>query len=105
MLELAIGTGRNVGYYPEDCQVYGIDRSVEMMRHIAPKTERVVKVQQMDAHHMGFEDSSFDTVVDTFGLCSYDDPVLVLKEMKRVCKPDGLILLLEHGLFLNFCNC
>lgn len=44
-----------------------------------------------------FPDQCFDTVVDTFGLCSYDDPVQVLKEMKRVCKPDGKVLLLEHG--------
>jgi methyltransferase OMS1, mitochondrial len=44
-----------------------------------------------------FPDECFDTVVDTFGLCSYDDPVVVLKEMNRVCKPDGKILLLEHG--------
>ena len=49
------------------------------------------------ANLMEFPDSSVDTVVDTFGLCSYDDPVLVLKEMKRICKPDGKILLLEHG--------
>jgi methyltransferase OMS1 len=44
-----------------------------------------------------FPDQCFDTVVDTFGLCSYNDPVKVLKEMNRVCKPDGKILLLEHG--------
>lgn len=45
-----------------------------------------------------FPDDCFDTVVDTFGLCSYQDPIKVLKEMKRVCKkPDGKILLLEHG--------
>jgi methyltransferase OMS1 len=44
-----------------------------------------------------FPDECFDTVVDTFGLCSYDDPLVVLKEMSRVCKPDGKILLLEHG--------
>jgi methyltransferase OMS1, mitochondrial len=45
-----------------------------------------------------FPDDCFDTVVDTFGLCSYQDPIQVLKEMKRVCKkPDGKILLLEHG--------
>lgn len=44
-----------------------------------------------------FPDNSFDTVVDVFGLCSFDDPVVALREMSRVCKPDGTILLLEHG--------
>ncbi|MEW5311585.1 MAG: hypothetical protein WDW38_003290 [Sanguina aurantia] len=44
-----------------------------------------------------FPSASFDTVVDTFGLCSHEDPVLVLREAARVCKPGGLILLLEHG--------
>ena len=49
-----------------------------------------------DSSNLGsFPDQCFDTVVDTFGLCSYDDPVAVLKEMQRVCKPDGKILLLE----------
>ena len=40
---------------------------------------------------------TFDTIVDTFGLCSFDDPISVLKELQRVCKPNGKILLLEHG--------
>jgi methyltransferase OMS1 len=43
-----------------------------------------------------FPNGCFDTVVNIFGLCSYDDPVQVLQEMARVCKPDGKILLLEH---------
>jgi methyltransferase OMS1 len=50
-----------------------------------------------DASKLEFPDGYFDTVVDTFGLCSFDDPVQVLKEMARVCRPDGKILLLEHG--------
>lgn len=49
------------------------------------------------AEQMPFSDNSFDTVVDMFGLCSYDDPVRALREMSRVCKPDGHLLLLEHG--------
>jgi methyltransferase OMS1 len=50
-----------------------------------------------DAAKLPFPDNSYDTIVDTFGLCSFDDPVAVLKELQRVCKPDGKILLLEHG--------
>ena len=44
-----------------------------------------------------FANDTFDTVVDTFGLCSFDDPVNALNEMARVCKKDGKVLLLEHG--------
>ena len=51
----------------------------------------------MDAHKLEFPANSFDTVIDTFGLCSYDDPILVLKEMSRVCRKTGRILLIEHG--------
>jgi ubiquinone/menaquinone biosynthesis C-methylase UbiE len=44
-----------------------------------------------------YADGSFDTVLDAFGLCSYEDPVAALREMRRVCRPDGRVLLLEHG--------
>lgn len=56
-----------------------------------------IRAEVMDAHQLQFADQSFDTVVDTFGLCSYADPVKVLQEMSRVCKQNGSILLLEHG--------
>lgn len=49
------------------------------------------------AEQLPFADNSFDTIVDTFGLCSYDDPVRALRELSRVCKPSGRILLIEHG--------
>lgn len=51
----------------------------------------------MDATNLKFPDNEFDTVVQSFGMCSCDDPVAALKEMQRVCKPGGQILLLEHG--------
>lgn len=56
-----------------------------------------VKFQVVDAHTLPYPDSSFDTVVDTFGLCTFEKPLDVLAEMQRVCKKDGKILLLEHG--------
>lgn len=52
---------------------------------------------KMDVSQMSFPDRTFDTVCDTFGLCSFEDPKVALQEMERVCKDDGQILLLEHG--------
>nr|CCC92299.1 conserved hypothetical protein [Trypanosoma congolense IL3000] len=60
-------------------------------------TREVFSVANYAAEQMPFMDNSFDTVVDMFGLCSYDDPVRALREMSRVCKPGGHLLLLEHG--------
>ncbi|KAF9301530.1 hypothetical protein BGZ74_006598 [Mortierella antarctica] len=59
--------------------------------------ETQLRFQTMNAAAIPYPDQSFDTVVDTFGLCSFEEPVLVLKEMKRVLKPGGRLLLLEHG--------
>ncbi|KAG0348926.1 hypothetical protein BG004_003643 [Podila humilis] len=59
--------------------------------------ETHLRFQTMNAAAIPYPDGSFDTVVDTFGLCSFEDPVKVLKEMKRVLKPGGKLLLLEHG--------
>ncbi|KAF9143593.1 hypothetical protein BGX30_015253 [Mortierella sp. GBA39] len=59
--------------------------------------ETEIRFKTMNAAAIPYPDQSFDTVVDTFGLCSFEDPVQVLKEMKRVLKPGGKLLLLEHG--------
>ncbi|KAG0019200.1 hypothetical protein BGZ81_009879 [Podila clonocystis] len=59
--------------------------------------ETLLRFKTMNAAAIPYPDQSFDTVVDTFGLCSFEEPVLVLMEMKRVLKPGGRLLLLEHG--------
>ncbi|VEU42999.1 unnamed protein product [Pseudo-nitzschia multistriata] len=105
VLELAAGTGRNIKYYPSSCdRVLMIDSSENMIAKARQKISEVSNEKTSfacmvgDSSNLGdFPNRCFDTVVDTFGLCSYDDPVTVLKEMGRVCKPDGKILLLEHG--------
>ena len=56
-----------------------------------------VDFAQMSAEQLDLPDASFDAVIDTFGLCSVEHPEAVLREMQRVCKPDGKIILLEHG--------
>ncbi|KAF9166293.1 Methyltransferase-like protein 7B [Mortierella sp. AD011] len=68
---------------------------------MSPPTPSVVETEirfkSMNAAAIPYPDQSFDTVVDTFGLCSFEEPVQVLKEMKRVLRPGGKLLLLEHG--------
>jgi len=106
VLEVGAGTGRNLDYYSSSKieKVVLTDVSEEMLLQAREK----VKVHKhkdkfqlfvADAMNMRkyYAADSFDTIVDTFGLCSFDDPVAVLKELQRVCKKDGKILLLEHG--------
>ena len=100
-------TGRNFVYYPKGTKLTATDCSpamVEVARSKAGECEASsvdVRVQDVQARKgMGFKSGSFDTVVDTFGLCSYEDPVAALREMARVCKRGdqrGRILLIEHG--------
>eukprot|EP00548_Thalassiothrix_antarctica_P001618 CAMPEP_0194134036 /NCGR_PEP_ID=MMETSP0152-20130528/4109_1 /TAXON_ID=1049557 /ORGANISM="Thalassiothrix antarctica, Strain L6-D1" /LENGTH=273 /DNA_ID=CAMNT_0038829561 /DNA_START=40 /DNA_END=858 /DNA_ORIENTATION=- len=103
ILELAAGTGRNLQYYPNNVdRVILSDSSDKMLdqarsKMLKMKNRERFAVLQADASKLDLPDNSFDCVVDTFGLCSFDDPVVVLAEMARVCKPDGKILLLEHG--------
>ena len=108
VLEVGAGTGRNLGYYPGPSTVEKIiltDRSDNMLLRVKEKLSKMPSVERdryevlvADASNLhSYPESSFDTVVDTFGLCSFDDPVAVLKELQRVCKAEGTILLLEHG--------
>ena len=100
-------TGRNFVYYPKCTKLTATDCSpamVEVARSKAGECEASsvdVRVEDVQARKgMGFKSGSFDTVVDTFGLCSYEDPVAALREMARVCKRGdqrGRILLIEHG--------
>ena len=98
VLEVGIGTGRNIGYYPKDADVTGIDFS-ERMIEIANQKARDysnVKVQVMDAEQMEFNDNCFDTVITSCVFCSVPDPVQGLKEIRRVCKNGGKVVMLEH---------
>lgn len=100
ILDVATGTGRNYAYFADDSEVTGIDLSPEMLKIAqsrADATGRSVELHQMDAQNMDFGDDSFDTVVSTLGMCTYPDPVSVVREMNRVCRPGGQLLFLEHG--------
>ena len=100
VLEIAVGTGKNLRYYPEGCQITAVDLSPAMLE-IARKRARDLSLHAafflMDGETLAFRDQSFDTVVDSLTLCTFPDPVVALREMARVCRTDGRILLLEHG--------
>ncbi|HET8686114.1 MAG TPA: class I SAM-dependent methyltransferase, partial [Methanosarcina sp.] len=98
VLEVGVGTGRNLKYYPADCSVTGIDISAGMLGKARKKARGMknITLLLMDAEHLEFPDHSFDYVVTTFVLCSVPDPVKALKEVRRVLKPSGELVALEH---------
>ncbi|MCD4808781.1 MAG: methyltransferase domain-containing protein [Methanosarcinales archaeon] len=98
VLEVGTGTGKNLEYYPKDCKVTAIDISPKMLKHAKKRMAGMdnISLQVMDAELLAFADNSFDYVITTFVLCSIPNPVAALREMRRVCKPDGLVINLEH---------
>lgn len=98
-LEVGVGTGKNLSYHPTGANVTGIDlsgRILELAREKAEKLGRATVLHQMDAQQLDFPDDSFDAAAATFVFCSVPDPVRGLRELARVVKPEGKILLLEH---------
>ena len=100
VLEVGVGTGKNLAFYTTRCiDVTGIDLSPGMLNKAKARvkdTSVPVRLLEMDVQHMIFPDASFDTVVATCVFCSVPDPVKGLQEIRRVCKPGGQVLLLEH---------
>lgn len=99
ILEVGVGTGKNFEYYPANARVTAIDFSSKMLERAAKKKHRkhiAVDLDLMDIQSLYFADNSFDTVVASFVFCSVPLPHKGLKELYRVCKPGGQILLLEH---------
>ena len=99
MLGVGVGTGKNIPYYPPDLQVVGIGisrRMLERARRRAERLGRPVTLFHMDGQALDFPDETFDSGVATFVFCSVPDPVLGLRDMRRVVRPGGRIVLLEH---------
>lgn len=99
VLEVAVGTGLNLDTYPKDVALTGIDLSEQMLaiaKARATELGRDVDLRQGDAHHLPFADTSFDTVVCTFGLCAIPDIDTALDEMTRVLRPGGKLILVDH---------
>lgn len=99
VLEVAIGTGRNLAYYDDGARVAGIDLSPEVLalaREHAAELGSDVDLREGDAADVPFRDASFDTVVCALSLCSIPDPGKAIAEMYRVLVPGGQLLLLDH---------
>jgi len=104
VLEVAIGTGRDLPFYPPDIRLTGLDLSPEMLaiaERVATHLERTVALDEGDAHHLPYPDESFDTVVCVFSLCNITDIRTAIIEMHRVLRPGGHLLLADHVISTN----
>ena len=100
ILEVGIGTGLNLPLYPSRCRITGIDLSEEMLGKAQDKVVELglgnVTLKAMDATVMDFGDDEFDSAVATYTISAVPDPIGVLREMRRVVKPGGNIVFLNH---------
>lgn len=101
VLDVACGTGENFQHLPQGISsLTAVDLSpgmVAMAGNEARKLGLTAQIRVMDAGTLDFPDSQFDTVISSLATCTFPDPIKALSEMARVCKPDGRILLVEHG--------
>jgi len=100
VLEVGVGTGINCSLYPRDCAVTGIDLSGSMLEkareRVARKGIRNVRLVEMDAAAMNFTDDTFDIVYAPYLISVVPDPIAVVREMRRVCRVGGRIIVLNH---------
>ena len=100
ILEVGVGTGINLSLYPRDCNVTGIDLSDSMLEKahekVAKNGLRKVRLLQMDASSLTFPDNAFDIVYAPYLVSVVPDPIQVAREMRRVCRPGGRIIILNH---------
>jgi phosphatidylethanolamine/phosphatidyl-N-methylethanolamine N-methyltransferase len=99
VLEVGVGTGKNLPYHPNDTRSVAIDISPRMLRRAdrrARRLGRAVDLVLADAQHLPFRDDAFDAAADTFVFCSVPDPVAGLQEVRRVVRDGGRVHLLEH---------
>jgi len=100
ILEVGVGTGINASLYPRNCHVTGIDFSAKMLdkarERVAKKGVTNVTLGEMDAANLTFADGSFDIVYAPYVISVVSDPLRVVSEMRRVCRPGGKIVILNH---------
>ncbi len=100
VLEVGVGTGLSLPLYPRDCRIVGVDLTGQMLERGARRVSRLgltnVHLQRQDASRLAFQDNSFDAVMAAYVIGAVPDPRRVLVEMSRVCRPGGVIVLLNH---------
>lgn len=115
LLEVGVGTGKNMEFYPLGLDISAIDLTPGMLERARLRAQalgRSVDLRLGDVQSLEFPDRSFDTAVATFVFCSVPNPLLGLKELNRVVRPGGQVLLLEHvraasalvGLLMDLAN-
>lgn len=101
VLEIGLGTGLNLPHYPGGVsQLHAVDPAPLLPDRVAQRSRAVafpVQITQLTAETLPFDDRTFDCVVSTWTLCTIPDPVKALREVRRVLKPNGAFLFLEHG--------
>lgn len=98
-LEVAIGTGLNLPHYPQGVRLTGVDLSKEMLAVAEARALGLgleIELKEGDAQDLPFPDSGFDTVVCTYALCSVPDEAAAIGEMRRVLRPGGRLILVDH---------
>jgi phosphatidylethanolamine/phosphatidyl-N-methylethanolamine N-methyltransferase len=105
VLEVGVGTGINLSLYPTDAAITGIDFSEAMLEKARERASRKdmkhTRLLQMDAADLKFADDSFDIVYAPYLISVVPDPIGVAQEMRRVCRPGGRIIILNHFLSPN----
>ncbi len=101
VLELGIGTGLNLPHYPKTVtQLHAVDPANPLPKIVTERTTSQsfpIRIQHVTAESLPYDDRSFDFAVSTWTLCTIPDPVKALREVRRVLKPNGVFLFLEHG--------
>ncbi|MGH2555892.1 MAG: class I SAM-dependent methyltransferase [Actinomycetota bacterium] len=98
-LEVAIGTGLNLPHYPAEVHLTGLDLSPEMLAVAEARAKEIgrsIALMEGDAHDLPFANGTFGTVVCSYSLCSVTDVARAIAEMKRVLKPGGRLILVDH---------
>jgi ubiquinone/menaquinone biosynthesis C-methylase UbiE len=99
ILEVGVGTGKNLPFYNRNQGIFAVDVSENMLKRAkvrAEKSKALTHLVQMDTEKLGFSNGIFDAAISTYVFCSVENPMRGLEEIRRVLKRDGIAIFLEH---------